>query len=141
MSNDPTRVTIHVGQDPRLVAVVHGAARVAAMQAGFDDERCDQFARASEEICRESLLQLAEVGGNLELTLETFSDRIEISVHHQGQLIPALGLEAFVIQEAFSGRPGGLTGAELLECVDRVMFNTENGVARTTLVKYLPPSG
>jgi hypothetical protein len=48
-------------------------------------------------------------------------------------------VKAFVHAEGPSDGSSGLDRMELLEQVDRVMFNTEGGVARTTLVKFLKP--
>ena len=53
-------------------------------------------------------------------------------------LLPAVGLEAFAVSGATSGEASGLNGQELLSRVDRVLYNSEDGVARTTLVKFLP---
>ena len=39
---------------------------------------------------------------------------------------------------AYAERGGGVNGQELLSQVDRVLYNAEGGVARTTLVKFLP---
>jgi hypothetical protein len=54
-------------------------------------------------------------------------------------LVPAVGLETFALHAAGAGGAGGLNGMELLSRVDRVTFNSEEGVARTTLVKFLRP--
>ena len=54
------------------------------------------------------------------------------------QKFPAIGLETFTCAEALSEGAGGLNGLELLSRVDRVLYNAEGGVARTTLVKFLP---
>ena len=109
------------------------------LQAGLGSEPCAEFARASEDVCRETLSQLTDEGKALEVTLETFQDRIEISIHHHGQMVPAVGLEAFAFSESPAEGKGRLNGLELLSRVDRVLFSAEEGVARTTLVKYLHP--
>jgi hypothetical protein len=139
MPDEPTRVVFHVDRDPRLIAAVRSAVHFQASHAGLETERCDDFAKASEDVCREALTQFTDADGGLDVTLETFPDRIEISIHHHGQLVPAVGLETFTLRGALGGGAGGLNGMELLSSVDRVMFNSEEGVARTTLVKFLPP--
>ena len=53
--------------------------------------------------------------------------------------MPAIGLEAFACADVQTGGEEGLSGLELLSRVDRVLYNTEQGAARTTLVKYLQP--
>ena len=54
-----------------------------------------------------------------------------------GQAMPAAGLETFAFSSGTPERPTGLDGLELLSRVDRILYNNENGVGRTTLVKYL----
>ena len=136
MPDDSTRVAFHLDRDPRLTAAVRSAVQFQAEHAGLDPEASGRFATASEDVCREALMQLAEPEARLEVTLDTFTDRIEICIHHQGQLIPAVGLQAFAIPGLDAG--GGMNGMELLQRVDRVLFNMEDGAARTTLVKFLP---
>jgi len=72
------------------------------------------------------------------VTLDTFPDRIEVAIHCRGQVTPALGLERFAVSGAQTNGASGLDGLELLSRVDRVLYNAEGGIARTTLVKYLP---
>jgi hypothetical protein len=139
MADEPTRVVFHLDRDPRLIGPVRSAVHFQASRAGLEAGSCDGFAKASEDVCREALSQLTDADGGLEVTLDTFSDRMEISIHHHGQLVPAVGLETFTLPEASAGGAGRLNGLELLSRVDRVMFNTEDGVARTTLVKFLQP--
>jgi hypothetical protein len=137
MVDERTRVVFHLDRDPRLIGPVRSAVHFQASRAGLEAGRCDDFAKASEDVCREALSQLTDADGGLEVTLDTFSDRMEISIHHHGQLVPAVGLETFTLPEASASRAGRLDGLELLSRVDRVMFNSEEGVARTTLVKFL----
>jgi hypothetical protein len=138
MTNDPVRVVFHLDADPLLVGVLRSAVQFQALQAGLGPETCAEFAKASEDVCRRTFSQLSEGGGGLDVTLDTFPDRIEISVHHHGQISPAAGLESFALSEALAGGTGRIHGLELLSRVDRVLFSTEGGVARTTLVKFLP---
>ena len=77
-------------------------------------------------------------GEGVDVTLDTFPDRIEIAIHSRSQAIPAIGLDAFAFSDAHSAGAGGLNGQELLSRVDRVLYNAEDGVARTTLIKFLP---
>ncbi len=137
MTDESTRVVFHLDRDPRLIAAIRSAVHFQASRAGLEAESCDAFAKASEDVCREALGQLTDADGGLDVTLDTFPDRIEISICHHGQLVPAVGLESFAHPEAHTGGAGGLNGLELLSRVDRVMFNAEEGVARTTLVKFL----
>jgi anti-sigma regulatory factor (Ser/Thr protein kinase) len=135
MTDDSTRVELHLDKDPRLISAVRSAVHFLATRAGLEEKGCENFALASEEVCREALTQLTDADGGLDVTLDTFPDRMEISIHHRGRLVPAVGLETFTPSGA--EQSGGLNGVELLSRVDRVSFNAEKGIARTTLVKYL----
>jgi hypothetical protein len=137
MANDPIRAVFRLDPDLVLLGVLRCAVQHQALQAGLGSDICAEFAKASEDVCRETLSQLTEEGKVLEVTLDTFHDRIEISIHHHGQMVPAVGLEAFAFSESAADGPGRLNGLELLSRVDRVLFSAEEGVARTTLVKYL----
>ena len=135
MTDDFTHVELHLDRDPRLISAVRSAVQFLATRAGLEEKGCENFALASEEVCREALTQITDADGGLNVTLDTFPDRVEISIHHRGRLVPAVGLETFAPSGAEA--TGGLNGVELLSRVDRVSFNAEKGIARTTLVKYL----
>jgi hypothetical protein len=137
-SDNPVRVVFHLDQDWRLVGVFCCAVEHQAMQAGFETEAGADLARAAGDVCRETIAQLGGSGEVVDVTMETFPDRIEIAIHCRGQALPPLGLEKFALSAVSSGQPGGLDGRELLSRVDRVLYNAEGGVARTTLVKFLP---
>jgi hypothetical protein len=139
MTDDPVRAVFHLDRHPLLVGILRSAVEFQAMQAGLHPDACPRFAKACEDVCQEALSQFTDADGGLEVALETFPDRIEISIHHHGQLVPAIGLESFAFSEAQSSGTRGLNGLELLSRVDRVRFSTEDGVARTTLVKFLTP--
>jgi hypothetical protein len=137
MADEPVRVVFHLNQDWNLVPVFCSAVEFQAVHAGFETEAGAQLARAAGDVCRETISQLAGDAG-VDVTVDTFSDRIEIAIHCRGQVLPALGLETFAFSDALSGGAGGLNGLELLSRVDRVLYNSEDGAARTTLVKFLP---
>jgi hypothetical protein len=137
MTTEFSRVEFHLDRDLRLAAAVRSAVHFQASQAGLDETICNGLAKASEEVCRQTLSQLPEDEGGLDVTLDTFSDRIEIAIQHQGQVAPPVGLDAFAAPYPAAGGSGGLNGTELLERVDKVTFHAQNGLARTTLVKFL----
>jgi len=138
MSDEPVRIVFHLDQDRRLVSVFCSAVQFQATQAGFEAEAGEQLAKAAGDVCRETISQLGGDGECVDVTVDTFSDRIEIAIHCRGQVLPALGLESFAFSDALSGGEGGLNGLELLSRVDRVLYNAEDGAARTTLIKFLP---
>jgi len=138
MADEPVRVVFHMDQDWDLVGVFCCAVEHQAIHAGFETEAGAQLARAAGDVCRGTISQLGSDGQGVDVTLDTFSDRIEIAIHCRSQLLPVIGLETFAFSDALSGGAGGLNGLELLSRVDRVLYNAEDGVARTTLVKFLP---
>jgi hypothetical protein len=101
-------------------------------------EAVEQLSRAAGDVCRETISQHGGHGEVVDVTLDTFPDRMEIAIHCRGQALPAIGLEKFAVSGAPSVESGGLDGLELLSRVDRVLYHAEDGVARTTLVKFLP---
>jgi len=138
MADEPVRVVFHLDQDWDLVGVFCCAVEHQAIQAGFETEAGAQLARAAGDVCRETILQLGGDGQRVDATLDTFSDRMEIAIHCRGQVLPAIGLEKFALSDTLSEGAGRFNGQELLSRVDRVLYNAEDGVARTTLVKFLP---
>jgi hypothetical protein len=138
MTDEPVRVAFHLDQDWRLVGVFCCAVEHQAIHAGFETEGGAELARAAGDVCREAISQLGSEGDGVDVTLDTFSDRIEIAIRCRGQVLPALGLDAFAPSQTHSAGASGINGLELLSRVDRVLYNSEDGVARTTLVKFLP---
>lgn len=140
MTTDSTCVVCRLDRDPRLVVAVRSAVHFQAGRAGLNEGDCDELGKAFEDVCREALLQLTDADGELEIIIDTFADRIEISIRHRGQQAPAAGLENLANAMTPARESGRATGKELLEGVDRVMSNSEGGTARTTLVKFLQPN-
>lgn len=139
MTDEPVRVVFRLDRDPFLVSVMRSAVLFQALQAGLDEQACGEFAGAYEDVCRTTLSQPTDPERGLEVTLETFPDRIELGIHCHGQNMPAIGLETFAFAELQRAGMDGLNGLELLSRVDRVLYNSEQGAARTTLVKFIPP--
>src|ERR1019366_3504388 len=98
---------------------IRSAVHFEAVRAGLDAGSCDELEKAFEDVCRETLLQLTDADGGLEIIIDTFADRIEISIRHRRQLIPAFGHETDTPPMASAGESGGVNGVELLERVDR----------------------
>ena len=138
MADQPVRVVFHLEQARDLVSVFCCAVEHQAIHAGFETEAGAQLASAAGDVCRESISQLSGNGAGVDITLDTFSDRMEVAIHCHGQAMPPIGLETFAFSNALSGGATGLNGLELLSRVDRVLYNAEGGAMRTTLIKYLP---
>jgi hypothetical protein len=138
MKSEPVRIVFHLDQDARLVGVLCGAVQFQALNAGLETDAGGSLARATEDVCLATISDLAATGEILDVTMDTFPDRIEIAIHSRGQAIPAISLERLVETARRAEGPGRVNGLDLLSRVDRVLYNTEDGVARTTLVKFLP---
>jgi hypothetical protein len=138
MTDEPVRVVFHMDQTSDLVGVFCCAVEHQAIHAGFETEDGAQLARAAGDVCREAIAQAGENGEGVDVTLETYSDRMEVAIHCRGQVLPPIGLESFAAGDLLGAGAGGFNGLELLSRVDRVLYNSADGVARTTLVKFLP---
>jgi hypothetical protein len=138
MTDEPVRVVFHLDQGQDLVSVFCCAVEHQAIHAGLETEAGAQLAKAAGDVCRETISQLGPEGDGVDVTLDTFSDRMEIAIRCRGQVLPAIGLDTFASSKAHSRGASGINGLELLSRVDRVLYNAEGGVARTTLVKFLP---
>ena len=139
MTDELTRVAFHLDRDPTLISAVHCAVQFQASRTNLEEKTCAEFAKATEGICREALSHLTDADGGLDVTLDTFSDRIEVSIRHHGRLMPPVGLETSTATQTHDNGDTRLSAVQPLSCVDRVSFNAEDGVAHTTLVKFLRP--
>ncbi len=97
MTNDPVRVVFQLDRSPLLLGVLRCAVEFQSLQAGLHTDSCPEFAKACEDVCREAFSQFTDADGKLEVTLDKFDDRMEISILHHGQLVPAIGLETFAL--------------------------------------------
>lgn len=139
MTEQPVRVVFHLHQSWDLVSVFCCAVEHQAIQAGFESEAGADLARAAGDVCRETISQLGGDAGSVDVTLDTFPNRMEVAIHCRGSAGLAIGPGAVAgAGEASPRSSADATRDELLSRVDRVFYNAEEGVARTTLVKFLP---
>ena len=139
MTNEAVRVEFHLDASVALAGVLRGAVQFQACNAGLDTGMGEKIASAAEDVCRESISQLADGEGGLDVTLNTFADRIEVTIAHRGSGVPPVGLETFAFSKALGKNATGVSGLELLTQVDRVLYDNEDDKVRTTLVKFFPP--
>lgn len=137
MGIEPVHAVFHLDANIALIGVVRCAVQFQAAQAGFETETCAGIAAASEDVCREAASKLTDAGSGLDVSIDTFADRIDVSIMHRGQLEPPMDLQTLSPGNVPEEGSGGLNGLELLSRVDRVLYSTEGGKVRTTLVKYL----
>jgi hypothetical protein len=137
VTREHSRTVLHLSRDDRLIAAVGGAVSHFAERVGMDDTACHLLTAALEELCRQTLPLLNGSGDGLDVAIEDFEDRLQISVEHQGKAQPSVGVESF-IAECARESDQRISGVHLIRTVDRIEYDARNGSIRTTLVKYLP---
>jgi hypothetical protein len=131
-----SRTVLHLSRDDRMIAAVGGAVAHFAERVGMENAACILLTSALEELCRQTLPLLNGNGDLLDVAIEDFDDRLQISVEHKGEAQPSVGVESF-IAECARDSDQRLTGVRLMRSVDRIEYDARSGSIRTTLVKYL----
>ncbi len=135
MSAESKRAQLKLSGGLALFPAAAAALEHFAEDAHLGDSDRRNLIAACEQVCSDALRRAETDEGALEVTIEQFPDRIEISIAHPGVTGPAIGLDAFL---GAAGGPAETAGANLLSRVDRVKFETSGQVSRMILVKYLP---
>jgi hypothetical protein len=137
MSADPSRTELTLQDDPRLIAGVAAIVLFAGQRCGLSTAAQEALAAATADACRETF-PLVNTNGNsdsaLRVIISDFPDRVEVAIEHSGESLPSAGLDTFV--GSGSGSQARLSDALQKTSVDRVQYETRNGVSRTTLIKY-----
>ena len=87
MDTEPKTIRLQIDADPRLAAAVGGAARYLADAAGMENEAIAQLQSAVIAACREAFGHLSEDHPHLDVSLTRLSDRIEVSLSHEGATV------------------------------------------------------
>lgn len=138
MSTDPSRTELTLHDDPRLIAGVAAIVSFAAHRCGLSSGAQAGLAAAAAEACRETFPLVNNNGSKdaaLKVIVSDFPDRVEVAIEHSGESLPSAGLDTFC-DAASAGSQAGLSGALQKTNVDRVQYETRDGVSRTTLIKY-----
>jgi hypothetical protein len=135
-------IRIRIGADVRLAAAAGGAARYFADAAGMESAAIAQWQTAIVAACEEALEHVTHGDGFLEVMLTRLADRVEVALSTEGDAAPAIGLDSLA---GFVSRRGGVesqnaAGSTVLRGVDRVQYETHDGVATTRLTKYIAAS-
>jgi hypothetical protein len=121
VDTEPKTIRLRIDADPRLAAAVGGAARYLADAAGIENEAVAQLQSAVIAACREAFGNLSKDHPHLDISLTRLSDRIEVSLSHEGTTSAA----------------GDGNGGEVPSGVDRIQHETQGNVAVTRLTKYI----
>ncbi len=95
-----SRTVLHLSRDDRLIAAVGGAVAHFAERVGMEDATRNLLTGALEHLCRQTLplLNGNEDGDGLDVAIEDFDDRLQISVEHRGEAQPSVGVESFIAE-------------------------------------------
>jgi hypothetical protein len=135
VATEANRIQLKMDADARLAAAAGGVARCFGDAAGLEDASLSQLQSTVIAACREEFRHLDAAHPHLEVTLTRFTDRIEVTLAHEGESSPPLGLDAVVGFAPQMGQNSG--GPRALEGVDRVQFETRGRFAIMRLTKFL----
>jgi hypothetical protein len=130
VSAESKSVQLQIDADPRLAAAVGGAARFVGEAAGLASDEAADLQKSIVAACEEAFEHLTGEHPHLTVTLTRYADRIEVAMAHEGAAEPAVGLDRI------AGFAGQLEGSGGLGGVDRVQYETHDGMAVTRLTKY-----
>ena len=131
MTADSQVFELQIDPDARLAAAAGGIARFVSEAAGLASEAAAELQKSVVAVCVAAFRGLRSDHSHVTVTVERFSDRIEVAVAHEGDPSPAVGLDQIA---GFAGQVGA--GAKL-GGVDRIQYEARQGTAITRLIKYL----
>ncbi|HTV60252.1 MAG TPA: hypothetical protein VMJ93_15375 [Verrucomicrobiae bacterium] len=134
MSVETSRAELTVPKDKRLFGALAAVIFHAGQRTGLDEAAQGALSEAAMQACDQALeLAVGEAGEEpkVNVTVENFDDRVEVTVEHHGAADPAAGLDTFV-----AGGEGKSASALQGTGVDRVQYEARDGWSRTRLIKY-----
>jgi hypothetical protein len=138
VSTDQARTELKVHDDPRLLAAVGAIVSHSAHRAGLPQEAQKGLAEAAIDACRETFPLLANQNSanrELQIVVEDFPDRVQVTIEHSGEALPTAGLDSFV-GGSKEGVAEGISNSLQDTRVDRVQYETHEGRSRMTIIKY-----
>lgn len=136
MPDAPPHIRLVLDADSVLARAAAYAVEFCARRCGMSDRACADVTAATEEAVHDTFALLGESGQQLAVEVQGFEDRLEVVLEHRGEALPTAGLDTFLTGGSASS-PTSTTGLSLMARVDRVLYHSDNGLSRTTLVKYL----
>jgi anti-sigma regulatory factor (Ser/Thr protein kinase) len=138
MSNEPARTELTLPDDERLLAAITPVVQHASQRCGLSTESQEGLAAAATEAARETFPLMegrSDDEQKVKVVVSDYPDRVEVAIEHKGEALPTAGLDTFV-KDAVAGSGAGLSMALQMTQVDRVQYETRDGVSRMTLIKY-----
>jgi hypothetical protein len=138
MTTEVARTELVLHNDPRIMAAVGAVVSFCSGRCGLTAEAQDALTSAAVEACKETfpLAPPDETGDpTIKMVVSDYPDRVEVEIQHKGEPKPSAGLDSFAGNlQAVGG--GALSAALQKTSVDRVQYDTKDGVTRMTLIKY-----
>jgi hypothetical protein len=133
---------MQIEADPRLAAAAGGAARYFADAAGLDTSAITNWQTAIVAACKEAFAHLTREHPRLDVSFARLADRLEVALSRDGETAPALGLDSLVglTQQTGDAPENARGGSPVMGGVDRVQYESKDGVAVTRLTKYITPT-
>jgi len=133
---------MQIEADARLAAAAGGAARYFADAAGLEGPAITDWQTAVVSACKEAFAHLTQQHPHLDVSFTRLADRLEVALSREGDTSPAVGLDSLAGLAPQTRNPEGKTDGRspVLGGVDRVQYETVDGVAVTRLTKYIAPT-
>jgi hypothetical protein len=142
VATEAKSIHMRIEADARLAAAAGGAARYFADAAGLEAPAIAEWQTAIVTVCKEAFEHLTREHPRLDVSFTRLTDRLEVALSREGDTSPAIGLDSHVGLAPQSGNPHEKRAGSspVLGGVDRVQYETRNGVAVTRLTKYIAPT-
>jgi hypothetical protein len=127
VSTDSKHIEIRLDADARFAAAAAGGARYLGEAGGLTPDAAGKFQIAILFACEETFGNLDIRHPQVEVTLNQFPDRIEVTIVHHADG-PSVGLHTLL-----------RAGANPMEGVDRVQYEKKADSSITRLTKFLGP--
>lgn len=124
-------IELQIDADVRLAAAAGGAARYFGESAGLSSNEVADLQKSIVAACEQAFEHLNGKHPHLTVTVTRYPDRIEVATSYEGSADPAVGLDRIAGFANQIGGSGGLGG------VDRIQYESHDGLAVTRLTKYL----
>jgi hypothetical protein len=142
VATEAKSIHMQIEADARLAAAAGGAARYFADAAGLEGPAITDWQIAVVAACKEAFEHLTQEHSHLDVSFTRLADRLEVALCREGDTSPAVGLDSLAGLAPQSGNSQGTAPGRspVLGGVDRVQYETVDGVAVTRLTKYIAPT-